>query len=134
MSEPGQPTGLRLDKWLWAARFFKTRQLAVEAINVGKVHINGQRAKPEREVRPGTRLRIHKGSLEWEITVEKIPKQRRPASEAITFYSESEQSRDRREAIMAEEKLLRAAAPRTPESRPNKKQRRMIHRFTRGEE
>ncbi|MEW7982421.1 MAG: RNA-binding S4 domain-containing protein [gamma proteobacterium symbiont of Phacoides pectinatus] len=134
MSEPGQPTGLRLDKWLWAARFFKTRQLAVEAINGGKVHINGQRAKPEREVRPGTRLRIHKGSLEWEITVEKIPKQRRPASEAITFYSESEQSRDRREAIMAEEKLLRAAAPRTPESRPNKKQRRMIHRFTRGEE
>ncbi|OQX41377.1 MAG: RNA-binding protein S4, partial [Candidatus Sedimenticola endophacoides] len=89
---------------------------------------------PGREVRPGTRLRIHKGSLEWEITVEKIPKQRRPASEAITFYSESEQSRDRREAIMAEEKLLRAAAPRTPESRPNKKQRRMIHRFTRGEE
>lgn len=134
MSEPGQPTGLRLDKWLWAARFFKTRQLAVEAINGGKVHINGQRAKPEREVRPGTRLRIHKGSLEWEITAEKIPKQRRPASEAITFYSESEQSRDRREAIMAEEKLLRAAAPRTPESRPNKKQRRMIHRFTRGEE
>ncbi|MEW7976935.1 MAG: S4 domain-containing protein [Candidatus Sedimenticola endophacoides] len=134
MSEPGQPTGLRLDKWLWAARFFKTRQLAVEAINGGKVHLNGQRAKPGREVRPGTRLRIHKGSLEWEITVEKIPKQRRPASEAITFYSESEQSRDRREAIMAEEKLLRAAAPRTPESRPNKKQRRMIHRFTRGEE
>ncbi|MEW8015205.1 MAG: S4 domain-containing protein [Candidatus Sedimenticola endophacoides] len=134
MSEPGQPTGLRLDKWLWAARFFKTRQLAVEAINGGKVHLNGQRAKPGREVRPGTRLRIHKGSLEWEITVEKIPKQRRPASEAITFYSESEQSRDRREAIMAEEKLLHAAAPRTPESRPNKKQRRMIHRFTRGEE
>ncbi|MES9937853.1 MAG: RNA-binding S4 domain-containing protein, partial [Sedimenticola sp.] len=97
MTENGQLESLRLDKWLWAARFFKTRQLAVEAINGGKVHLNGQRTKPGREVKPGSQLRIHKGSLEWDITVRQIPKQRRPASEAVNFYEESEQSRQRRE-------------------------------------
>jgi len=130
MSQASQPEGLRLDKWLWAARFFKTRQLAVEAINGGKVHLNGQRTKPGREVRVGTRIRIHKGSLEWDITVQQIPRQRRPASEAVHFYSESEESKTRREKMIAEEKLLRAAAPKTPVSKPSKKDRRMIHRFT----
>jgi ribosome-associated heat shock protein Hsp15 len=119
---------LRLDKWLWAARFFKTRQLAVEAINGGKVHLNGQRTKPGKEVQIGTRLRIHKGSLEWDVEVAGINKQRRPAAEAKLLYRENEESRRRREQIVEERRLLKAAEPQ-PARRPNKRDRRMIHRF-----
>jgi len=118
----------RLDKWLWAARFFKTRQLAVEAINGGKVHLNGQRAKPSKEVRHGTRLRIHKGSLEWDLEVVGLSKQRRPAAEARLLYRESEQSRDNRQQQMEQQRLLNADRPQRP-SKPSKRDRRMIHRF-----
>ncbi|MCB1761499.1 MAG: RNA-binding S4 domain-containing protein [Gammaproteobacteria bacterium] len=121
---------MRLDKWLWASRFFKTRQLAVEAINGGKVHLNGQRTKPGKEVKAGSALRIHKGSLEWNITVVEIPRQRRPANEAIHLYREEEASRERREAAVNDQRLLRAAAPRPAPGRPSKRDRRMIHRFT----
>ncbi|MCG8426168.1 MAG: RNA-binding S4 domain-containing protein, partial [Chromatiales bacterium] len=100
MTEKQELTSLRLDKWLWAARFFKTRQLAIEAINGGKVHLNGQRTKPGKEVKVGSRLRIHKGSLEWDITVLMIPRQRRPASEAIHFYQETTESIEKREQII----------------------------------
>ena len=80
---PADPAdAIRLDKWLWAARFFKTRQLAIEAINGGKVHVDGQRVKPSRVIRAGSRLEIHKESLRWEIEVLAINKQRRPAAEA----------------------------------------------------
>ncbi|MES9961989.1 MAG: S4 domain-containing protein [Candidatus Sedimenticola sp. 20ELBAFRAG] len=130
MSQPAQLESLRLDKWLWAARFFKTRQLAVEAINGGKVHLNSQRTKPGREVKVGSKLRIHKGSLEWDITVTHIPKQRRPASEAIHFYEETEESKVSREKIIEDQRLLRAAAPKLPSTKPSKRDRRMIHRFT----
>ena len=83
MSAPEQAeTGVRLDKWLWAARFFKTRQLAVEAIAGGKVQVNGQRVKPGRAVQPGMRISIHKDSLQWDIEVLGIGRQRRPAAEA----------------------------------------------------
>ncbi|MES9880959.1 MAG: S4 domain-containing protein [Sedimenticola sp.] len=125
-----QPQSLRLDKWLWAARFFKTRHLAVEAINGGKVHLNGQRTKPGREVKPGSRLEIHKASLSWDIEVKLIPKQRRPASEAVTFYEELEESIKRREKMIEEQRLLRAASPKLESGRPSKRDRRMIHRFT----
>jgi ribosome-associated heat shock protein Hsp15 len=121
---------LRLDKWLWAARFFKTRQLAVEAINGGKVHLNGQRTKPGKEVHIGTRLEIHKGSYAWDITITQIPKQRRPAAEAVHFYEESEASRSKRERLVAEQRLIRATSPTPPSTKPSKKDRRMIHRFT----
>ncbi|MCB1859888.1 MAG: RNA-binding S4 domain-containing protein [Gammaproteobacteria bacterium] len=120
----------RLDKWLWAARFYKTRQLAVEAINGGKVHLNGQRTKPGKEVREGSRIQIRKGSLEWEIQVRELPRQRRPASEAVHFYQESSESVARREAVIHQERLLRASAPRAPATKPSKRDRRMIHRFT----
>ena len=130
MSNTMEPSGMRLDKWLWAARFFKTRQLAIEAINGGKVHLNGQRTKPGKEVKTGSQLRIHKGSLEWDITVCVIPKQRRPASEAIHFYQETEQSRLQREKMIEEQRIIRAAAPKISTSRPTKRDRRMIHRFT----
>ena len=130
MSDIQELESLRLDKWLWAARFFKTRQLAIEAINGGKVHLNGQRTKPGKEVKPGSKLRIHKGSLEWDITVRVIPKQRRPASEAIHFYEESDESRLRREHVIEDQRIVRAAAPKMPTSKPSKRDRRMIHRFT----
>jgi len=124
---------MRLDKWLWAARFFKTRQLAAEAVSGGKVHLNGQRAKPGKEVRIGSQLRIHKGSLEWDIEVLQLPAQRRPASEAVQFYAETEESRVRRERVVDENRALRAAAPQAPTARPSKRDRRMIHRFKQGE-
>ena len=119
---------MRLDKWLWAARFFKTKQLATEAITGGKVHLNGQRTKPGKTIDVGSQLRIHKGSLEWEITIKAISKQRRPASEAANFYTESEESFLRRQQLTAELRNQRAAEP--THGRPSKRDRRMIHRFT----
>lgn len=123
------PQKMRLDKWLWAARFYKTRQLAVEAINGGHVHLHGQRTKPGREIQDGSRLEISKDSLRWEITVTHLPKQRRPAAEAKTFYSEDPDSVQRRERLIEEQKVIRAAAPRQVANRPSKRDRRLIHRF-----
>ncbi|HDK38265.1 MAG TPA: RNA-binding S4 domain-containing protein, partial [Thiolapillus brandeum] len=74
-----QPEKMRLDKWLWAARFFKTRKLAAEAISGGKVHLNGQRSKPGKDVRPGNMLNISKNGLHWEIEILQLSRQRRPA-------------------------------------------------------
>ena len=118
--------GIRLDKWLWAARFFKTRQLAVEAINGGRVQVNGQRAKPGRAIRPGTRLSIHKGSLEWEIEVLGLSRQRLRASEAALLYTEDEASRLRRQELTRERRELGAGHP---GERPTKRDRRQIQRF-----
>ena len=120
---------MRLDKWLWAARFYKSRKLATEAIQGGHVHLNGQRTKPGKEVQIGHRLHINKGGLEWEIEILALPKQRRPAKEAATFYREEEASRLRREAVLAQRRAERAALPLRTEGRPNKRDRRLIHRF-----
>ena len=120
---------MRLDKWLWAARFFKTRQLAAEAVSGGKVHLNGQRTKPGKDVRVGSRLRIHRGSLEWDIEVQQLPSQRRPAAEAVTFYTETEESRSKREQAIETQRALRAAMHAAPGGRPTKRNRRMIHKF-----
>ena len=120
---------MRLDKWLWAARFYKTRQLAVEAISGGHVHLQGQRTKPGREVQVGSRLQITKGGLEWHIEIRELPRQRRPAAEAATFYVEDAASIARREQLIAQQRIERAAAPRQPSSRPSKRDRRLIHRF-----
>jgi len=124
---------MRLDKWLWAARFFKTRKLAVEAINGGKVHLNGQRTKPGKEIHSGSRLRIHKGSLEWEVEVKVLPNQRRPASEAVLFYEEDEESIKKRQRLAAElrDQRIAAGAQQAQTEKPSKRNRRMIHRFTR---
>lgn len=120
---------VRLDKWLWAARFFKTRKIAAEAISGGKVHLNGQRTKPGKEVQPGTKLTIHKGSLSWDIEVSVSAHQRRPASEAKDFYIESEQSAQARHEQTALLREQRAQEPRI-RGKMNKKDRRLIHRFT----
>jgi len=126
----GDSEKVRLDKWLWAARFFKTRHLASEAINGGKVHLNGQRTKPGKEIKPGDRLRIHAGDQEWEVEVRILATRRRPAAEARGFYEESEESRQRREQQLEARRLERSLAPRPIQGKPTKKDRRMIHRFT----
>ena len=120
---------MRLDKWLWAARFYKTRALAAAAVEGGKVHLNGQRTKPGKTVAPGSRLQISKDGLEWHIEVVVLPAQRRPASEARTFYLEEESSRLAREAAIEAQRLARLATPLQTTSRPTKRDRRLIHRF-----
>ncbi len=127
MSEPLEK--MRLDKWLWAARFFKTRPLAAEAISGGKVHLNGQRCKPGKEVKVGNRIEISKGPYDWNIEVLVLPKQRRPASEAADFYQEDEESHAKRQALTAQIRNEMAAMPRPATQKPNKRDRRMIHRF-----
>lgn len=124
---------MRLDKWLWAARFFKTRQLAAEAVNGGKVHLNGQRTKPGKGVRIGSRLLIHIGEYEWDIEVSQLPAQRRPACEAVTFYTETPDSKNRREQLVAQVRARRAAGERQG-GRPDKRERRQIQRFKQGAE
>jgi ribosome-associated heat shock protein Hsp15 len=120
---------MRLDKWLWAARFYKTRALAGEAVEGGKVHLNGQRTKPGKDVRVGSRLQISKDGLEWEVEVAVLPKQRRPAAEARDFYIESDQSRQRREHALEALRTARLATPLQTASKPTKRDRRLIHRF-----
>jgi len=124
---------LRLDKWLWAARFFKTRRLASEAITGGKVHLNNQRVKPSKEIQIDDSLSIGKAGYTWDITIIGLNAQRRPASEAVLLYMESEESQKRRQTLVSFNKDLYASTPQS--ERPNKKQRRQIHRFKRvGEE
>ncbi len=125
---------IRLDKWLWAARFFKTRKLASEAVSGGKVHLNGQRTKPGREIKLSSQLRIHKGALEWNLTVVGICHYRRPATEAETLYEEDEASINKRNKLIEQIRITRAAEASTePDSRPNKRERRQIHRFKRNQ-
>jgi ribosome-associated heat shock protein Hsp15 len=122
-------TEVRLDKWLWAARFFKTRRLAVEAVEGGKVQVNGQRAKPARPVLPGMTLIIRKDTLEWEIEVLALSRQRGPASAAALLYAESPESRARREEQVRNRRELGAGLDLSGE-RPTKRDRRQIQRFT----
>lgn len=121
----------RLDKWLWAARFFKTRALAQEAVTGGKVHLNGERAKPSRSVAVGDRLEITKGEQRFEIIVEGLSDKRGAAKVAETLYVETETSRAQREERSAMQKMLRMSEPR-PDKKPDKKQRRHIMRFKEG--
>lgn len=120
----------RLDKWLWAARFFKTRQLATEAVAGGKVHLNGQRAKPGKEIKVGAELVIGKDHYAWEITVVALNMQRRPAQEALLMYSESPESYSKRQAAMAQQREEHALTDYSIRARkPNKRDRRLIHQF-----
>ncbi len=121
---------VRLDKWLWAARFFKTRSMAAQAINGGKVHVNGNRVKAARIVSVGDQLRITIGFMEFQVTVLSIAKVRRSAKEAALLYVESEASIKARE----EQRELRQMAKvgyQAPAKRPSKRDRRKIKSFTR---
>ncbi|WP_330111192.1 RNA-binding S4 domain-containing protein [Methylophaga thalassica] len=120
----------RLDKWLWAARFYKTRGLAVEAISGGKVHVNGQRVKPSRTVRIEDTLIISKPPYEFEVIIQGLNLQRRPASEAEQLYEETPQSRDKRE-LLREQIKNEPLGFRQQKGRPSKRDRRNIIKFTR---
>ncbi len=124
-------TKLRLDKWLWAARFFKTRSLAKAAIEGGKVHLEGQRAKVSKEISVGDTLQIRQGWDEKVIIVQTLSDQRRGAPEAAKLYLETPESVEKREAETAARKAAGGMIDR-PATRPNKKQRRQIHRFKEG--
>lgn len=129
--ESPQEERQRIDKWLWAARFFKTRSLAARAVDGGKVRLNGEAVKPARALKPGDTLAIRMGDLEWTIDVIALSRSRNPAAQATLLYAEREDSRARREAAIAARKLQRHPAA-DVKGRPTKKDRRLIHRFTEG--
>ena len=118
----------RLDKWLWAARFFKTRQLAQQAINGGKVRLNQQPVKPGRKVKAGDQLTIRRGEIEQVVAIISCSNRRGPATLAATLYSETAESRTKREAL-----ALRNADQANPEQqrrgRPSKRDRRQLQRL-----
>lgn len=120
--------GLRLDKWLWAARFYKTRTVARSMIEGGKVHYNGQRTKPSKQIEIGARLRIRQGDEEKEVCVLALSQQRRPAEQAQQLYAETAESLARREKNAEARRLGCLHAPR-PDSKPDKKQRRDLLRL-----
>jgi ribosome-associated heat shock protein Hsp15 len=120
---------LRIDKWLWAARFYKTRSLAARAVEGGKVRLNGERVKPGKEVRAGDALEVRSGELQWRVEVRAVSPKRGPAAEAALLYAESDESRAEREHRIA----MRRAGPHPAHDahgRPTKRDRRMIRRFT----
>ena len=125
------PDKIRLDKWLWAARVYKTRSLATAAINGGHVHLNGARVKPSRSVDLDDEVRIVKGVVVFTVHIRGLSDRRGPASVAQALYEETEASRSQRESQSAQRKLLNHAGL-GPDKRPNKRDRRHIIRFRRG--
>lgn len=124
----------RIDKWLWTARFFKTRSLAAEAVSGGKVHVDKQRVKPSKDIKIGAKLSIHKDGFEWLITVTGIAKQRVSAKEAALLYEESADSIEKRQKqVVARREERQFLGFHEPEHKPNKKDRRLIHQFKRAD-
>ena len=119
----------RLDKWLWAARFFKTRSLATQAVDNGRVKLNGARVKPAHEIKQGDRLDIHAGEADWTLTVRGLSMQRGPAPVAQALYEEDPASLARRQQQLSDRKLLDTPGA-ALRGRPTKRDRRQIHRFT----
>ena len=122
------PDSIRLDKWLWAARFFKTRTLATEAVTRGKVLVNGSRAKSSRRIQVNDMLLIRKGPYEWKVVVENLSEKRGPAKDAIRLYSESGSSINKRNNLSRIMQLDRLSRP-TTDKRPDKKERRKLLTF-----
>jgi ribosome-associated heat shock protein Hsp15 len=120
----------RLDKWLWTARFFKTRKLAAVAISGGKVHVNSQRTKPGIDINSGALLSISKEGLRWDVTIIALSSQRRSAREAALLYEETAESLAKRQQQMIQQRELRKLFDFSDQDhKPNKKERRLIHRF-----
>ena len=119
---------VRADKWLWAARFYKTRSLAMAAINGGKVHLNGERIKPARKLVVGDCLTLQKGIYTFVITIDGLSLQRGPAAVAQTLYSETDESLQARR-LLKEAQKLQGDTGRPRQGRPDKRARRQIHQF-----
>ncbi len=129
ISERSRPVDhMRIDRWLWAARFYKTRSQAKIAVAGGKVHVNGAKAKPSREVKVRDNLSITRGNDQIDIVVAALANQRGPASVAQTLYSEIPESVERRAAHMAQRRMERAGL-RMPKSKPSKRDRRHLMRM-----
>jgi ribosome-associated heat shock protein Hsp15 len=129
MSQPDDSDRLRLDKWLWAARFFKTRSLATEAIAGGKVDVNGERAKPAKALKEGDEVRLRLGPYEHVLIVRELSARRGPASVAQTLYDETPASRDERARLAAQLKMAPATFVYEEKGRPTKKDRRDLSDF-----
>ncbi len=125
-------TSVRIDKWLWAARFFKTRALAIKACDLGRIRSNGIEAKPARDVRPGDRLNIKNEGGDFEVEVLALSEVRGPAAVAQALYRETDASKELRLKVAAELKAMRQYAP-IPERRPSKRDRRRIIQFRGGQ-
>ena len=129
---PAPPDDTRIDKWLWAARFFKTRSQATAAVTGGKVEINGDTAKPSKTVKVGDRIKLRLGPTEYRLTITGIGERRGSASVAQTLYEESPESLAERQRIATERRF--ASAPSYEEKgRPSKKDRRDLDRWRRGD-
>jgi ribosome-associated heat shock protein Hsp15 len=120
---------VRIDKWLWAARFFKTRSLATEAVAGGKVEVNGERAKPAKPVQAGDEVRLRQGPYEYVLLVRGLAERRGPASVAASLYQERAESRAARERVAEQLKLGAAAWAFDEKGRPTKRDRRELDRF-----
>jgi ribosome-associated heat shock protein Hsp15 len=120
---------VRLDKWLWAARFFKTRSLATEAVAGGKIEVNGERAKPAKGIKPGDEVRVRLGPYEHTLIIRALSERRGPASVAQTLYEETAASREARQRLAAQLKLAPTAFVYEEKGRPTKKDRRELSRF-----
>ena len=126
----GEIVKVRLDKWLWAARFFKTRALAATAIETGKVEVNGERAKRAKQLQIGDSLRIRLGPYQYLVTVRGVSEHRGPAPLAAKLYEETEEGLKAREAMQLQMKVARSA-PGYDRGRPTKKDRRDLERVRR---
>ncbi len=120
--------GLRIDKWLWAARFYKTRALAARACDLGRVEVRGQLTKPAREIRIGDLLKVRTDSAEFEVEVVELSEVRGPAPVAQKLYRETETGRELRLKLAEERKAAGAYVP-SPETRPSKRDRRKLHQL-----
>lgn len=123
---------MRIDRWLWAARFFKTRALAQAAVAAGKVKLHGERVKPAKEIRAGDELEIHIGEYEWRVTVNGLSERRGPAESARKLYDEGEESRARRLEQIADRRA-QGSVWGERKGRPTKRERRQIIRFRRAD-
>lgn len=130
MAADDKSDGHRLDKWLWYARFYKTRSLATAAINGGRVHLNSERVKPAHRVRIGDRLSLSLDGVVAEFEIKGLPARRGPATEARGHYLETTESAQRRARLEQQQRLAQLSRPR-PESRPDKRDRRRLLRLHR---
>ena len=131
MGDNGRMATVRIDKWLWAARFFKTRAQASKACDLGRIHSNGVQAKPAREARVGDMLTVRNEGGEFQVEVLGLTEMRGPAAVAQTLYRETEASKEARLKAAAERKAMQEFAP-LPERRPSKRDRRRIIQFRGG--